>query len=263
MPSWPLSPIDAWLAPAPDPARVAWLKGREFAHRGLHSDGVVENSPSAFAGAIAAGMGIECDVQLTGDGRAVVFHDWELDRLTAETGPLAARTALELSGMVLGQSQDRILTLPELLAQVDGSVPLLIEIKSHAASSPKPLCHAVRRDLEGYRGEAAVMSFDPRVARWYRRHAPETVCGLVMEEHSAGHTAYAWQRYLAMAIAKPDFLAYDIRALPSRFAARQRARGLPVLTWTVRSAALRERAAAYADSPIAEAQGVDMPIGAG
>ena len=62
-----------------------------YAHRGLHSEAVVENSPAAFAAAIERGMGIECDVQLAGDGRAMVFHDWELDRLTGERGPVAGQ----------------------------------------------------------------------------------------------------------------------------------------------------------------------------
>jgi hypothetical protein len=104
----PFAPIDALRAPPPDPARVAWLAGREYAHRGLHDDAVPENSPAAFAGAIARGMGIECDVQKTADGRAMVFHDWELDRLTDQTGPTGARTVAELEQLTLLGSAERI-----------------------------------------------------------------------------------------------------------------------------------------------------------
>jgi hypothetical protein len=64
------------------------------------------------------------------------------------------------------------------------------------------------------------------------------------------------RRHRALWRARPDFLAYDVRDLPSRFAAAQRRRGLPVLTWTVRDALLRRRASEYADSPIAEAEGI-------
>src|SRR5690554_5748577 len=80
------SSLDRWLAPAPDPARVGWLRGVTYAHRGLHGQGRVENSPAAFAAAIEAGLGIECDVQGTADGGVAVFHDWDLDRLTDESG---------------------------------------------------------------------------------------------------------------------------------------------------------------------------------
>jgi glycerophosphoryl diester phosphodiesterase len=85
-----LSRLDRWLAPAPDPARVAWLREHAYAHRGKHGDGLIENSLAAFEAAIAAGLGIECDVQRTADGAALVFHDCELDRLTASTARCAA-----------------------------------------------------------------------------------------------------------------------------------------------------------------------------
>ena len=86
MPLSPFGPIDRWLAPAPDPGRADWIGEHRFAHRGLHDALVPENSPAAFARAIARGMGIECDIQRSADGEAMVFHDWSLDRLTGETG---------------------------------------------------------------------------------------------------------------------------------------------------------------------------------
>src|SRR4051812_1885872 len=92
----PFAPIDRWLAPAPDTGKVAWVSGRVFAHRGLHGAGLPENSPGAFAAAIARGFGIECDIQRSSDGQPMVFHDWELDRLTGEAGPVARRSAAQL-----------------------------------------------------------------------------------------------------------------------------------------------------------------------
>ena len=248
--------LDSRLSPAPEPARIAWLKQGEYAHRGLHGGDVPENSLSAFATAISAGMGIECDVQQTGDGGAVVFHDWELDRLTGESGPVSRRTAAELSQVRIGQGSDHIPTLRDLLGMVRGRVPLLIEVKTRRERRVGPLCLAVRRDLEGYAGPAAVMGFDPRVCAWFRRHAPRVVRGLVVTEEEARTLSGAVRRHLALWQARPDFLAYDVRDLPSRFAAAQRRRGLPLLTWTVRSAALRQRAADCADAPIAEGEGV-------
>lgn len=252
----PFGPIDRWLAPAPDPRRVAWIAGRVFAHRGLHGAGVPENSPRAFAGAIARGLGIECDIQRSGDGQAMVFHDWELDRLTGEAGPVARRGASELARIMLAGGEDGIPTLRQLLDQVAGRVPLLIEIKSRRNVRVGPVCLAVRAVLEGYRGEHAVMSFDPRVARWFAVHAPGIVRGLVVTEENAKDALGRIKRHLALWQARPDFLAYDIRDLPSRFAAAQRARGLPVASWTVRSAELRARAAQHADAPIAEGAGI-------
>lgn len=251
-----LSPLDRWRAPAPSPAKVAWLKGAAFAHRGLHGTGAPENSPTAFARAIERGLGIECDIQRSGDGQAMVFHDWELDRLTAETGPVAQRTAAQLGAIRLSGSEDCIPGLRQTLDQIGGRVPVLIEIKSRKGSRIHALCLAVRRVLEGYRGAHAVMSFDPRVSRWFAIHSPLTVRGLVITEGDDKALAGRIRRHLSLWHARPDFLAYDVRDLPSRFAASQRRRGIPVASWTVRSAEHRERVADHADAPIAEGAGI-------
>ena len=252
----PFAPIDAWLAPPPAVSRTAWLTGVAYAHRGLHGGGRIENSRSAFAAAIARGLGIECDVQRSRDGQAMVFHDWELDRLTGQDGAVKERDSAELGALTLTGSDDAIQTLPELLAQVAGRVPLLVEIKSRREVRVAPLCFAVRRALEGYRGPAAVMSFDPRVVRWFRLNAAHIVRGLVVTEEGHRTLSGRWRRHLSLWQACPEFLAYDIRDLPSRFASAQRRRGLPLLTWTVRSEELAERARRHADAPIAEGAGV-------
>jgi glycerophosphoryl diester phosphodiesterase len=236
--------------------RSGWLRGQAYAHRGLHGGDAPENSLSAFSAAIAAGMGIECDVQQTADGRAVVFHDWELERLTGKRGPVAARAAADLGQVALAGGKDRIPALRDVLGMVRGRVPLLIEVKTRRERRVGALCLAVRRDLEGYAGPVAVMGFDPRVGAWFRRHAPHLVRGLVVSEEGARTLSGSLRRRLALWRAAPDFLAYDVRDLPSPFAAAQRRRGLPLLTWTVRTAALRRRAADHADAPIAEGEGV-------
>lgn len=251
-----LSWLDRWLCPPPARQRAGWLAGQGYAHRGLHGPGVPENSPAAFAAAIARGLGIECDVQRTADGRAVVFHDWELGRLTGEEGPVQTRTAMQLGAVALKGGTDAIPTLEAVLAQVGGQVPLLIEIKSKRAIPVAPLCAAVNRALRDYSGQVAVMSFDPRVSRWFGRHAPQTVRGLVVTEEGSRTLAGRLRRHLALWAGQPDFLAYDIRDLPSPFATAQRKRGLPLLTWTVRSHALQDHAAQHADAPIAEGEGI-------
>lgn len=258
MPSLLFALLDKWRAGTPGPDKVNWLGGVTYAHRGLHGPGVPENSLSAFRAAIELGMGIECDVQRSADGQAMVFHDFALDRLTAEQGAVGQRNAEELARVELSGSRDRIPTLRRMLDEVGGRVPILIEIKSKRGSFKHAgaLCQAVRRTLEGYPGPHAIMSFDPRVVRWFADRSPLTVRGLVMTEENDKALPGRIRRRLFLWKARPDFLAYDIRDLPSRFAASQRRRGLPVLTWTVRSAEHRVRAAEHADAPIAEGAGV-------
>jgi glycerophosphoryl diester phosphodiesterase len=253
--------LDRWRSPPPRPDKVGWLGEWDYAHRGLHGPGVPENSPAAFAAAIGRGMGIECDVQRSQDGRAMVFHDATLDRMTAAQGRVDAFGSAQLGAIQLTGGTDTIPSLRQVLDQVDGQVPVLIEIKSARAPGVSrgrysALCLAVRRELEGYQGAVAVMSFDPRVVRWFAEHSPMTVRGLVVTEENGKTLAGMIRRRLSLWHARPDFLAYDIRDLPSRFALGQRRRGLPLLTWTVRSAEHRERAAEYTDAPIAEGAGV-------
>lgn len=217
---------------------------------------MAENSPSAFRAAIARGFGIECDIQRSSDGQAMVFHDWELDRLTRETGAVARRTGEELQRIPLAGGSDTIPNLRQLLDLVGGRVPLLVEVKSKRGMHIAPVCLAVRNALQGYRGPHGVMSFDPRVPRWFARHSPGTVRGLVVTEEGARTMSGRMRRRLAIWHARPDFLAWDIRDLPSALPASQRKRGLPVATWTVRSAELAERAARHADAPIAEGDGI-------
>lgn len=240
------------------PRDLDFLTRQPFAHRGLHgAEGVPENSRAAFERAIAAGYGIELDVRRTADRDAVVFHDAELPRLVNAGGRIADLTVGELGAFRLSGTDETIRTLREVLSDIGGRTPTLVEVKSPGRRGYGSLCRAVRRALEGANTWAAVMSFDPRIVRWFREHSPQTVRGLVVSKEGSGNTGVrGWlSRNLALRSAKPHFLAIDIRSLPCAFAERQRRKGLPVLTWTVRDDAERARAAANASQIIFE----DMP----
>ena len=251
-----LSRLDRSFAPPPAPGRVGWLSEWTYAHRGLHGNGVPENSLAAYAGAVERGMGIECDIQRSRDNAAMLVHDWELDRLTGVTGPTASYSADELAQIAFLDSEHKLAQLADLLGLVDGKVPLLIEIKSRRRYDVEESCIAVRDALKNYRGAHAVMSFDPRVSRWFRRNSPQTLHGLVIREDEKGMTQKAWQRHFALWLARPDFVAYHVMALPNPMTCGLRKAGMPILTWTVDSAELLARAQIHADAPIAEGPGV-------
>lgn len=226
-----------------------------YAHRGLHGPDAVENSRAAFEAAIAAGHGVETDVQVSKDGVAMVFHDYELDRLTRKFGPVIERKASKLEKILFKDSDETVPRLTEMLALVDSRAPILIELKAKSRKVKK-LCRSVADALAGYEGEAAIMSFNPEVGRWFARHAPKIVRGLVITEHDevslAARLKGAMQRSLSVFRAEPHFLAYDIRDLPSPFAESLRAKNVPVLTWTVRTEGERACADEGADQIIYE-----------
>ncbi len=232
--------------------RLAGLISGPFAHRGLHGPLLVENSIGAFEAAVAAGYGLELDVQETRDGRACVFHDDQLDRLTEASGPLLSRTLDELKSIALRGCGERIASLERVLEVVAGQVPILVELKISSRSAVR-LCEAVHAVVDGYRGPLGVMSYHPGVSRWFRRTAPHILRGLVVRESGRGAIRSDLIRRFAVTWARPDFLAYNVDDLPSHFAARMRARGVLVLAWTVRTDADRARAAAHADQIIFEA----------
>lgn len=238
-----------------------WLIARPVAHRGLHdlSRGVVENTASAFAAAIIGNYGIECDLQLSRDGEAMVHHDATLGRLNEGSGRLDAMTADELKRAPFRNTTDRMMTLGELCHLVAGRVPLMIELKSNF-DGDRRLAVSTARVLARYDGQAAVMSFDPAQIMALREIAPELPRGLVAERRYRGPpqaSAAAETRralaYLQQGVqSRPQFLAYAVKDLPATLPLAAHLLGLPVLTWTVRTDAERHRAARWADQMIFE-----------
>ncbi|WP_255536565.1 glycerophosphodiester phosphodiesterase family protein [Pacificimonas pallii] len=218
---------------------MAILSAKPFAHRGLHAEnGPVENSVAAFEAAINAGFGIELDVQLTQEAGAVVFHDSTLERLSEGTGPVLHKSMKALEAIKLRNSDEKIRTLQDVLLHIGGRTPVLIEAKVGQAS-PLALALAVRRALEGYVGPVGIMSFHPAVSRWFHDHFPLMLNGLVVSEEpdTAGSAwrASAPARFFAIQRARPKFIAYDVRSLPSRLARHFQKPGKRTFTWTVRT----------------------------
>ena len=241
-------------------AELYWLK-RPIAHRGLHDQakGIVENSASSVRAAMGAGFAIEVDLQCAAGHMPVVFHDATLDRLTVQTGAVAALDAEVLCSIQLRDSPDHILSLNGLLALVNGRVPLVLEVKSTWTGDGKFEAN-IANLLAPYPGPVAVMSFDPNSVAAFREAAPALPRGLIGERFNDERywsQLTVWQRLamrnlLTSAFARPHFIAYDIKALPAVAPLVARAFGLPLLTWTVRTKEERERALRYADAMIFE-----------
>lgn len=241
--------------------RLDWLVARPIAHRGLHDlqAGVIENTSSAIAAAIDANYAVEVDLQRTADHRAVVFHDAILDRLTTHSGPVASRSAAELQRMTVTGSKDRIQTLEELLEQVNGRITLILELKS-LWDGCRLLEHAVAKAIATYKGPVAVMSFDPDSVAALGRLAVKTPRGLTCmidgNVTDGEHLALARRRRVSGPVilneVQPDFIAHDVRVLPSALTRWTRQKRCPILAWTVRTPDHRRRASLFADQMIFE-----------
>ncbi len=218
-----------------------------LAHRALHDRAArrPENSRAAVRAAIAAGYGIELDVQLSSDGQAMVFHDYDLDRLTGQTGPVRNHGAAALGRIALQGGEEAIPTLPEVLQIVDGQVPLLIEIKDQdGALGPDvgQLEHATVTALTGYAGPVAVMSFNPHSVARCVEFAPGLPCGLTTCDFAPQDWKPVPPRVLDHLRAIPDydrigasFISHQHDDLNRPRVAQIKAAGGAILCWTIRS----------------------------
>ncbi|MHB2165940.1 glycerophosphodiester phosphodiesterase family protein [Alsobacter sp. R-9] len=240
----------------------AWLTARPIAHRGLHvrDKGVIENTVGAARAAIERGFAIECDVQLTRDLEAVVFHDFGLERLTEGTGKVVDKTAAELAAIPMKGTADRITPLADFLAVLAGRVPLVCEIKS-AFDGDLRLARRTAEVVKAYAGPVALKSFDPDVVSALRDLAPHHPRGFVGENdyhdkdwsHLSQRRRQELRNLLLYESMKPDFLSWQVKDLDTAvpFLARK-AIGLPVMTWTVRTPEHRALAATHADQMVFE-----------
>jgi glycerophosphoryl diester phosphodiesterase len=236
-----------------------WLTARPVAHRGLHDTaaGVIENTASAFRAAVDGGYAIECDVQVSADGEAMVHHDAALGRLNPGDARLDGMSAEALRGVPYAATADRMMTLGELCDLVAGRVTLIVELKSRFDGDLR-LAQRTAKVLAGYKGPVAAMSFDPAPVAALRDLAPDLTRGLVAQRRDPSSArddgAPSATRFVLQALsARLQFLAYRVRDLSSPVP--QTARnilGLPLLTWTVRTAEERARAGRYADQMIFE-----------
>ncbi|WP_309602161.1 glycerophosphodiester phosphodiesterase family protein [Sphingomonas sp.] len=217
-----------------------------FAHRGLHrAPAIVENTLVSFAASLELGAGIECDLRLTADDHILVFHDADAARLCGSPDIIGQSTRADLSHLTVGGQP--LPTLAQLLTLVAGRAPMLLEVKIHG--DMWRFGRALVAALDGYFGPYGVMSFDPRLLRWFKTNAPHMRRGLVIRDSLS-----SLKRWGAMKLADPAFLAVDVAAIERPWVAAARAK-MPVYTWTVRTGDDRRRALLCADALIWEADG--------
>jgi glycerophosphoryl diester phosphodiesterase len=241
-----------------------WLIERPIAHRGLHDEakGVIENTLRAAEAAIAGGFAIECDIQLSVDGEAIVFHDETLDRLTDASGPLSSKSAAEIAKIRIKGSDEPPPAFTALLETVAGRTPIICELKSRFNGDWRIADRACALAAD-YDGPLAFKSFDQDLAAYLRLRRPHMrpprgpcPIGILAQasyddpswDFLTAEQKQDWTDFDHYDIARPDFLSWNVDDLPHKipFMVKEFT-GAPILAWTVRSAEQREAAHKWAD----------------
>jgi glycerophosphoryl diester phosphodiesterase len=216
------------------------LRGWNYAHRGLHGNGIPENSMAAFRAALEAGCGVELDLHLLKDGSLAVFHDGTLDRCTGKSGKPEDLTTADLENYPLEGTEETIPLFSQVLELFAGKAPIIVELKP-VGSNHGALCQAACDLLDAYSGPYCLESFDPRCIYWLKKHRPDLIRGQLSEDfvHNPKnplpmHMKFLLTHLLENFLTRPDFVAYrfqDRKAL-SPFLARK-VWGAQGVTWTI------------------------------
>ena len=233
------------------------FKSRDYAHRGLWNGERPENSLAAFAAARDAGYGIELDVHLTADGCLVVHHDDNLKRMCGKDITIGSSTRAEVCACRLGGTDEHVPTFDEVLAVVNGQIPMIVELKTE--NNVDALCRAVHERMQRYEGLWCMESFDPRAVQWFRKHADHIVRGqlanggsVLKEKPGKRLGLFVLKSQLGNAIGRPDFIAYQASTdnnLPMMLVRLMK----PCLVcWTIRSQEMMDRQLSRYDIQIFE-----------
>ena len=218
------------------------LRGWNYAHRGLHGNGVPENSMAAFRAALEAGCGVELDLHLLKDGELAVFHDGTLLRCTGREGIPEDLTADDLKNYPLEDTEETIPLFSQVLELFAGKAPLIVELKP-AKGNHAALCQATCDMLSGYKGVYCLESFDPRCVYWLKKHRPHLIRGQLSEDFVHNPKSplplpmkFLLTHLLENFLIRPDFVAYKFadRKTLSVFLARK-LWGAQGVSWTITS----------------------------
>ncbi|HEY5704254.1 MAG TPA: glycerophosphodiester phosphodiesterase family protein [Terrimicrobiaceae bacterium] len=229
----------------------AWLVATPIAHRGLHDETHPENSLSAIEAALQRGFPVEIDVQVSADGRAVVFHDWNLLRLTGFDARVKMTSSAEIAKLRIEGGSERIPLLEDVLDLIGGRQGVIIEIKNR--KRPCALEQEVSRILRDYPGDAVIHSFNPFSLGWFRSNHPSLCRGQIScsfdTDDMAGWKKIILANYGMNWMSRPQFISHHWKQLPAIVPwLLRRVLGMPLLAWTVRSVGEQDAALRYSDN---------------
>ena len=230
-------------------------KFKFIAHRGLFDRvKIPENSMLAFDKALEKGYSIEVDVNMTQDGYIVVFHDNSLKRMTGIKNDITTMTLSEIKKFKLLGTENKIPTFEDVLLQVSGKVPILIEVKPN--SKYKELMEKLINLLEKYNGKYSIQSFDPRIVYWLKKNMPQISRGQIssknIREVKSRILKILLGKMVFNVITKPNFISYQYLSINEKFYKKQKNKGREVIAWTLKNKEDYEKIRDYCDMVVFE-----------
>jgi len=224
--------------------KVNWLRTGPIAHRGLHNpdQGVYENTLSAAKAALMKGYAIEVDLQLSSDGVPMVFHDYELKRMTGYDAKIREIDCKTLQTLKIKDTNDTIPTLKQLLDLIQDSVGIVLELKG-LPGKDDGFVTSVASELEDYKGDFVIMSFHHHILEDVRRDAPTLPLGLTAE----GDDTFYEQHEKITRTTRPDFISYELQNLNTKFVREFTETGRPAISWTIRNEEQAATSAKFVD----------------
>lgn len=210
------------------------FKNRLIAHRGLHKNKIIpENSMLAFKAAIEKNYAIEFDINITKDNQIVVFHDDDLNRLCNKKENIEDVSYDFLKDLNLYESNEKIPLLKELLDQVAGKIPLIIEIKKH--KNIGLLENILLEMLKEYKGEYFICSFEKDILLWLEKNKPKEIRGLIFESLPIKFKKYEKIAFLYKYFkSKADFISLEDKLIDSSIYDFCKKKELDILVWTIK-----------------------------
>jgi len=222
----------------------SWLLEKPIAHRGSHSESIPENSLAAFKKSVELGLPIELDVHLLNDGKVVVFHDEDLERMTGVKGKISHCTSRDVKDFKLLDTDESVPLLSEVFDLVNDQVPIVLEIKN--TNYDGRLEDAVCDLLKSYSGRVAIQSFNPLVLVHCRKKAPDRPRGMITAgkyENLATYKKWILNSYLFLPRVRPSYIAHEFNSLDFlSLKIFRKLNLLPLLAWTIRSEEDRSKA---------------------
>jgi len=130
---------------------------------------------------------------------------------------VADKDYAELRELSLCGTEQHIPLFGEVLEAVNGSVPLIVELKNGKRN--KELCEKTWALLSGYKGDYCIESFNPLIVGWFRKNAKQVLRGQLATNFSDYENirkplALLLSRCMLNVVSRPHFIAYRIGPRP-------------------------------------------------